>query len=185
MKFMPTRIPDVVLIEPKVFEDARGFFIEVLAVRASSRRLASTPTSSRTTTAARGSGVLRGMHYQIRQPQGKLVRVAQRRSLRRRRRHAPQSSPHFGQWVGELLSAENHRMLWIPPGFAHGFLVLSERADFLYKCTDFYEPSDERTLLWNDPQRRASRGRLPGGQPLVLRQGWRGSPASRVPSAFP
>ena len=150
MNITETSLPGVLLIEPKVFGDARGFFLE---------------SWNRQTFADRGldidfvqdnhsrssRGVLRGLHYQLNDPQGKLVRVTQGRvfdvavDMRR-------SSPHFGQWTGHELSADNHHMLWIPPGFAHGFLVLSESADFLYKTTVFYAPQWDRGVRWDDPE---------------------------------
>lgn len=150
MKFTPTRLPEVVLIEPKAFADPRGFFMETWHAH----KFADGGIDAQFVQDNHSSSsqwVLRGMHYQLRHTQGKLVRVTQGEvfdvALDVRR-----SSPTFGQWVGEYLSADNRRMLWVPPGFAHGFLVLSERVEFLYKCTDFYDPSSERTVLWNDPE---------------------------------
>ena len=149
MEFTRLAIPEVVLISPRVFGDARGFFLETWrqewAEQIGIERPFVQDNHSRS-----GQGILRGLHFQLRQPQGKLVRVTAGAvfdvavDLRR-------GSPHFGRWVGELLSADNHRMLWVPPGFAHGFYVLSESADFVYKCTDYYAPEHERSLLWNDP----------------------------------
>lgn len=149
MNFRPTRLPEVVVIEPKVFEDPRGFFMETWEARkfAAGGILAQFVQDNHSSSS---QWVLRGLHYQLRHPQGKLVRVTQGEvfdvavDVRR-------SSPTYGQWVGEYLSAANRRMMWVPPGFAHGFLVMSEKVDFLYKCTDFYDPGSERTLLWNDP----------------------------------
>ena len=145
----PTAIPDVLLIEPKVFGDSRGFFFESWNAKAFAE--AGVPATFVQDNHSRSPrGVLRGLHYQIRQPQGKLVRVAGGEvfdvavDLRR-------ASPTFGRWVGERLSADNKRMLWVPPGFGHGFLVLSESADFLYKTTDYYAPEHERVIAWNDP----------------------------------
>jgi dTDP-4-dehydrorhamnose 3,5-epimerase len=146
----PTAIPDVKLVEPKVFGDARGFFFESWNRRA----LASAGIDAefvQDNHSRSRRGVLRGLHYQIERPQGKLVRVVAGEvfdvavDLRR-------SSPAFGRWVGVTLSAENRRMFWVPPGFAHGFVVLSESADFLYKTTEYWFPEHERTLLWNDPE---------------------------------
>jgi dTDP-4-dehydrorhamnose 3,5-epimerase len=149
MKFTTTSLPDVMIIEPRVFEDARGFFMETWEARKfavsgiSATFVQDNHSSSR-------RWVLRGLHYQIRQPQGKLVRVTHGEAfdvavdLRR-------SSPTFGKWVGEYLSDSNRKMMWVPPGFAHGFLVMSERVEFMYKCTDYYAPEHERALLWNDP----------------------------------
>ena len=148
MKFTPTRIPDVVLIEPQVFGDDRGFFMETWRAQAFSAAGIEAVFVQDNHSRSR-LGALRGLHYQLRRPQGKLVRcvigavfdvaVDMRRS-----------SPTFGQWVGEVLSAENRRQLWVPAGFAHGFLVLSESADFVYKCTEYYDPASERSVLWND-----------------------------------
>lgn len=145
----PTAVPDVLVVEPKVFGDARGFFLE--SWNAQAFATAGIPAVFVQDNHSRSPrGVLRGLHYQIRQPQGKLVRVVAGEvfdvavDLRR-------ASPTFGRWVGERLSAENKRMLWIPPGFGHGFLVLSEAADFLYKTTDYYAPEHERVIAWNDP----------------------------------
>jgi dTDP-4-dehydrorhamnose 3,5-epimerase len=150
MKVTPTAIPDVLIIEPKVFGDARGFFYESFNQRAFSEATGTDHQFVQDNHSRSSKGVLRGLHYQIQQPQGKLVRVVQgavfdvavdiRKSL-----------PTFGQWVGVELSADNHRQLWVPPGFAHGFLVLSEKAEFLYKTTDYYAPEHERCIAWNDP----------------------------------
>jgi dTDP-4-dehydrorhamnose 3,5-epimerase len=150
MKATPQSIPEVILFEPKVFGDDRGFFFESFnqarfeeAVGRSVRFVQD--NHSRST-----KGVLRGLHYQIQQPQGKLVRVSQGAvfdvavDLRK-------SSLTFGQWVGAHLSAENKAQLWVPEGFGHGFVVLSETAEFLYKTTDYYAPAYERSILWNDP----------------------------------
>ncbi len=150
MKFTPTRIPDVLLIEPKVFEDARGFFMETYRGDLFFKAVGETHFVQDNHSASQ-KNVLRGLHYQIKQPQGKLVRVIAGEifdvavDIRR-------SSPTFGQWAGEVLSAANKRQLWIPPGFAHGFYVLSERAEVVYKATDYYAPEWDRSLLWNDPQ---------------------------------
>jgi dTDP-4-dehydrorhamnose 3,5-epimerase len=145
----PTAITDVCVIEPKVFGDARGFFLESWNARTFAE--AGLPAAFVQDNHSRSPrGVLRGLHYQIVQPQGKLVRVVAGDvfdvavDLRR-------DSPTFGRWVGERLSGDNKRMLWIPPGFGHGFLVLSESADFLYKTTDYYAPEHERVIAWNDP----------------------------------
>ena len=150
MKATRTAIPEVVLIEPQVFGDARGFFFESWNRRAFEAIAGPGLEFVQDNHSGSARNVLRGLHYQVRQPQGKLVRVVSGEvfdvavDLRR-------SSPTFGRWVGERLSASNHRMLWVPPGFAHGFLVLSEWAEFLYKTTDYWAPEHERTLLWNDP----------------------------------
>ena len=150
MKITPCAIADVLLVEPKVFGDDRGFFFESYNQRtfreASGLRLDFVQDNH----SRSARKVLRGLHYQIRQAQGKLVRVVAGEvfdvavDLRR-------SSPTFGQWVGEILSANNKRQLWLPPGMAHGFVVLSETAEFLYKTTDYYAPEHERCIAWNDP----------------------------------
>ena len=150
MQVIKTAIPEVLVIEPKVFGDARGFFYESWNERDFDAAVGRPIRFVQDNHSASARGVLRGLHYQVRQPQGKLVRVVSGEvfdvvvDLRR-------GSPTFGRWVGERLSADNHRMMWVPEGFAHGFLVLSERAEFLYKTTDYYAPEHERTLLWNDP----------------------------------
>jgi len=151
MKAIATAIPEVLVIEPAVFGDARGFFLESWNQRAFDAAVGREVRFVQDNHSASGRGVLRGLHYQVKQPQGKLVRVVAGEvydvavDLRR-------SSPTFGRWVGERLSAANRRMMWVPIGFAHGFLVLSDSAEFLYKTTDYYAPEHERTLLWNDPR---------------------------------
>jgi dTDP-4-dehydrorhamnose 3,5-epimerase len=149
MNVTRTAIPDVLIFEPRVFGDARGFFFESFNERAF-RDLAGLDLRFVQDNHSRSArGVLRGLHYQLQQPQGKLVRVVRGAvfdvavDIRR-------SSPTFGKWVGTELSEENHRQLWVPPGFAHGFLVLSDSADFLYKTTDYYAPQHERCIAWND-----------------------------------
>ncbi|MBY0454906.1 MAG: dTDP-4-dehydrorhamnose 3,5-epimerase [Burkholderiaceae bacterium] len=143
-------IPDVVLIEPKVFGDARGFFFESFNQRAFNQATGTNHQFVQDNHSRSAKGVLRGLHYQVQQPQGKLVRVVQGAvfdvavDIRK-------SSPTFGQWVGAELSADNQRQLWVPPGFAHGFVVLSESVEFLYKTTDYYAPQYERCIAWNDP----------------------------------
>ena len=143
-------IPDVMLIEPKVFGDARGFFFESFNQRAFNDATGTNHQFVQDNHSRSSRGVLRGLHYQIQRPQGKLVRVVQGAvfdvavDIRK-------SSPTFGKWVGAELSADNHRQLWVPPGFAHGFLVLSDTAEFLYKTTDYYAPEYERCIVWNDP----------------------------------
>lgn len=150
MKIVPTTIPDVLIIEPTVFGDARGFFFESYNARQFETLTGFAPPFVQDNHSRSARGVLRGLHYQIRQPQGKLVRVIAGEvfdvcvDMRR-------SSPFFGQSVAVTLSADNHRQLWIPPGFAHGFLVTSEYAEFVYKTTDYYAPEHERSLQWNDP----------------------------------
>ena len=149
MKTTRLAIPDVILIEPKVFGDARGFFFESFNQRAFNAATGTDYQFVQDNHSRSSQGVLRGLHYQIQQPQGKLVRVVQGAvfdvavDIRK-------SSPTFGQWVGAELSADNHHQLWVPPGFAHGFVVLSETAEFLYKTTDYYAPEFERCIAWND-----------------------------------
>ncbi|WP_313338265.1 dTDP-4-dehydrorhamnose 3,5-epimerase [Stutzerimonas nitrititolerans] len=151
MKVIETSIPDVLIIEPKVFGDERGFFYESFNAAAFEAATGLKRSFVQDNHSKSQRGVLRGLHYQIQQPQGKLVRVVAGEvfdvavDLRR-------SSPSFGRWAGTHLSAENQRQLWIPEGFAHGFVVLSESAEFLYKTTDYYAPEHERSLLWNDPE---------------------------------
>ncbi|HXY39771.1 MAG TPA: dTDP-4-dehydrorhamnose 3,5-epimerase [Vicinamibacteria bacterium] len=150
MRFTPTSLPEVVLIEPDVFQDARGFFLETWHQRKYAEGGIHGPfVQDNHSHSARGT--LRGLHAQLRRPQGKLVRAVEGEmfdvavDIRR-------GSPRFGRWFGVCLSGENFRQLWIPPGFAHGFCVLSERVHVEYKCTDFYDREDEMTVAWNDPQ---------------------------------
>jgi dTDP-4-dehydrorhamnose 3,5-epimerase len=151
MKVTPTALPEVLLLEPRVFGDNRGFFLESWNQRVFDDAAGDNVRFVQDNQSRSTRGVLRGIHYQLTQPQGKLVRVTSGRvfdvavDLRR-------SSPRCGRWVGVELDAESHRQLWIPPGFGHGFLVLSESADFLYKTTDYYAPADERAIAWNDAQ---------------------------------
>jgi dTDP-4-dehydrorhamnose 3,5-epimerase len=173
MNFMPTRLRDVVLIEPRVFADTRGVFMETWqaarfeAAGIEARFVQDNLSVSR-------QWVLRGLHYQLYKPQGKLVRVTRGEvfdvavDIRR-------SSETFGRWVGVHLSAANRRMLWVPPGYAHGFLALSDEAEFSYKCTDYYDPSSERTLLWNDPAIGVE-WPLPAGVEPVMADKDRGAP---------
>lgn len=150
MKVISTPIPDVLVLEPKVFGDARGFFFESYNRRAFSEATGLDPDFVQDNHSRSARGVLRGLHYQVRQPQGKLVRVVAGEvfdvavDLRK-------NSPTFGRWVGECLSAENKRMMWVPAGFAHGFVVTSDYAEFLYKTTDYYAPEHERCIRWDDP----------------------------------
>ncbi|WP_419737100.1 dTDP-4-dehydrorhamnose 3,5-epimerase [Pseudomonas sp. COR18] len=150
MKATPTRLPGVVILEPKVFGDERGYFYESFNARAFQEATGLNPNFVQDNHSRSQKGVLRGLHYQMQNTQGKLVRVIAGEVLdvavdiRR-------SSAHFGQWVGVRLSGENHRQLWVPEGFAHGFVVLSDYAEFLYKTTDYYTPSAERTIRWDDP----------------------------------
>ncbi len=153
MKAIPLAIPDVMLIEPKVFGDERGFFFESFNQVRFEEAIGKSVQFVQDNHSRSVKNVLRGLHYQIQQSQGKLVRVVQGEvfdvavDLRK-------SSKTFGQWVGEILSADNKRQLWIPEGFAHGFVVLSDTAEFLYKTTDYYAPAHERCILWNDPTLR-------------------------------
>lgn len=150
MKAVPTAIPDVLIIEPQVFGDERGFFFESFNQKRFDELVGRPVRFVQDNHSRSKKNVLRGLHYQIQQPQGKLVRVCVGEvfdvavDLRR-------SSPTFGNWIGVKLSAENKRQLWIPEGFAHGFVVLSDHAEFLYKTTDYWAPQHERTIAWNDP----------------------------------
>jgi dTDP-4-dehydrorhamnose 3,5-epimerase len=151
MKTIGTEIPDVLLLEPRVFEDERGYFLESWNAREFRKIIESDVRFVQDNHSRSARNVIRGLHYQIAQPQGKLVHVVSGRifdvavDLRK-------SQPTFGRWTGHELSEDNHRQLWIPVGFAHGFLVLSEFADVLYKTTDYYAPEHERCLFWNDPE---------------------------------
>ncbi len=150
MQITPTALPDVLCIEPQVFGDVRGFFMETYHAQKFAAGGIAAPFVQDNQSGSR-QGILRGLHYQICQPQGKLVRFVAGEAfdvavdIRR-------SSPTFGQWVGMVLSAENRKMLWVPAGFAHGFYVLSEWAEVVYKTTDFYAPEYERSIRWDDPQ---------------------------------
>ncbi len=176
MKVEPASIADVLVLEPKVFGDARGFFMETWNARVFAE--AGIDARFVQDNQSRSSkNVLRGLHYQMLQPQGKLVRVTAGEiwdvavDLRR-------GSPTFGRWTGAKLDAVSHRMLWVPPGFAHGFLVLSEHADVLYKASDFYAPAHERTLLWNDP---AIGIEWPlDGEPVMTDKDRRGTPLAQA-----
>lgn len=165
MKFVPTSIPEVVCVEFPVFQDERGSFAETFHAA----QLASAGVPDRfvqDNQSGSHKNTLRGLHYQIRQAQGKLVRAVHGEifdvavDLRR-------SSRSFGKWVGKVLSAENRTMLWIPPGFAHGLLVLSEWADVLYKTTDYYSPTSERTIIWNDPNLAIQWPLVSGQMPIL------------------
>jgi len=150
MKVVPTELPDVLLLEPKIHGDDRGHFFESYNRRVLAKSAGIDVEFVQENQSRSSRNVLRGLHYQIRQPQGKLVRVLQG-SIFDVAVDMRASSPTFGRWVGLHLSAENQRIAWIPPGFAHGFLVLSDSADFLYKVTDYWAPEYERSLRWNDP----------------------------------
>lgn len=150
MNVVNTAIPDLLILEPRVFGDARGFFMESFNARAFQEATGLDVDFVQDNHSRSTRGVLRGLHYQIQQPQGKLVRVTRGKvwdvavDIRK-------SSLTFGKWVGTELSEDNQHQLWVPPGFAHGFIVLSESADFLYKTTDYYAPQHERSIAWNDP----------------------------------
>lgn len=150
MNVIQTKLKDCVIIEPKVFGDHRGFFLETFQAERYREMAGITLPFVQDNHSRSAKGVLRGLHFQQTKPQGKLVRVVSGEvydvavDIR-------QDSPSFGQWEGVLLSEENKRQFWVPPGFAHGFVVLSDTADFEYKCTDYYDPSDEGSLIWNDP----------------------------------
>ncbi|MEX1664404.1 dTDP-4-dehydrorhamnose 3,5-epimerase [Zhongshania arctica] len=150
MNVIPTKLKDCVIIEPKVFGDHRGFFLETFQADRYREQAGITLPFVQDNHSRSAKGVLRGLHFQKTKPQGKLVRVVSGEvydvavDIR-------QGSPSFGLWEGVFLSEENKRQFWVPPGFAHGFLVLSDTADFEYKCTDYYDPSDEGSLVWNDP----------------------------------
>ena len=165
MEIITTALPDVLVLEPRVFGDARGFFFESWNQREFAR-LGLPVDFVQDNHSKSARGILRGLHYQTRQVQGKLVRVVAGEvfdvavDMRR-------DSPTLGQWTGALLSADNHRMMWIPPGFAHGFYVTSDAAEFVYKCTDFYAPEHEVSLRWDDPT-IGIRWPLVDGQPPVL-----------------
>jgi dTDP-4-dehydrorhamnose 3,5-epimerase len=176
MQVTPSAIPDVLVIEPKVFGDARGFFLESWNERAFLKAgIKARFVQDNHSRSARN--VVRGLHYQIKQPQGKLIRVTAGEvfdvavDIRK-------SSPTFGKWIGNKLSGENKLMLWIPPGFAHGFSVLSEYAEFLYKTSDYYSPEYERTILWNDPDLAISW--QVSGEPLLSAQDRAGIPFKKA-----
>ena len=151
MNVIPTKIKDVLIIEPQVFGDERGFFLESFNARQFATETGVTLEFVQDNHSRSSKNVLRGLHYQIQQPQGKLVRVVLGEVLDVAV-DIRKSSPTFGQWASCVLSAENKKQFWVPPGFAHGFLVLSDSADFLYKTTNYYAPEHERSLLWNDPE---------------------------------
>jgi dTDP-4-dehydrorhamnose 3,5-epimerase len=150
MKATPMAIPDVMVIEPKVFGDARGFFFESFNQRTFNEATGLDVSFVQDNHSRSAKGVLRGLHYQVKQPQGKLVRVV-RGAVFDVAVDIRKNSPTFGKWAGAELSEDNHKQLWVPAGFAHGFLVLSESADFLYKTTDYYAPEHERCIAWDDP----------------------------------
>jgi dTDP-4-dehydrorhamnose 3,5-epimerase len=165
MKYIPLDIPDVILIEPQVFGDHRGFFMETFREDEFHKNVAPV-TFVQDNHSKSTQSILRGLHYQIKQTQGKLVRVTSGEvfdvavDIRK-------SSPFFGKWIGTTLSAENKNMLWVPPGFAHGFYVISREAEFTYKCTDYYAPEHERSILWNDPSINIDWHIIPGSSPIL------------------
>lgn len=178
MEFLPTDLPDVVLIKPRVFEDRRGFFVETWS--AAKFDDAGYPAQFVQDNLSRSpQGTLRGLHYQIQHPQGKLVRAVRGEiydvavDLRR-------SSPTFGQWQGVHLSADNKHALWVPAGFAHGFLVTSDVADVQYKCTDAWFPQHERTLLWSDPDLKIAWPLAPGQVPILSGKDQAGAPLRKA-----
>ena len=151
MNVVKTAIPEVLIIEPKVFGDTRGFFFESFNQQTFNAATGLNVEFVQDNHSRSAKGVLRGLHYQIQQPQGKLVRVV-RGAVFDVAVDVRKSSPTFGKWVGIELSEDNHRQFWVPPGFAHGFLVLSDFADFLYKTTEYYAPAFERCIAWNDSE---------------------------------
>lgn len=165
MKFVPTDLPEVIRIEPTVHGDERGFFMETWHTRRF-HEAGIDGEFVQDNVSQSSKGTLRGLHYQIKHSQGKLVRVVQGEvfdlavDLRK-------SSPHYGQWVGEVLSAENKHQLWVPPGYGHGFLVLSDTAEFEYKCTEYYAPEFERAIRWDDPDLGIEWPLLDGKQPML------------------
>ncbi len=150
MNIIKTAIPDLLIIEPRVFGDARGFFMESFNARSFCEQTGCDVSFVQDNHSRSGRGVLRGLHYQLPQPQGKLVRVTSG-SVFDVAVDIRKSSPTFGKWVGVELSDDNHRQMWVPPGFAHGFVVLSDSADFLYKTSDYYAPQHEHCIRWDDP----------------------------------
>lgn len=178
MNIIDTSLSDVKIIEPTVRKDHRGFFIETWNKYEFAEKISNLQFVQDNHSNSR-KFVLRGLHYQIKKAQGKLVRVVKGRvfdvavDLRR-------SSENFGKWVGVELSAENRRMLWVPPGFAHGFLALEDDTDFLYKCTDFYAPEHERTLAWNDPDIRIEWPLPEGEEPILSPKDAQGFPLKRA-----
>ncbi len=179
MKFEATELRDVYLLQPQVHGDQRGFFLEVWN-RDTFRNAGFDIRFVQDNHSRSQRGILRGMHYQTEHTQGKLVRVTAGAvfdvvvDLRR-------SSPTFGRWCGATLSADNHRMMWVPPGFAHGFLVLSEYADFLYKCTEFYHPESEVSLAWDDPTVGIQWPLEDGARPSLSAKDAAGLPWSDIP----
>lgn len=178
MRLIATRIPEVKIIEPQVFGDDRGFFMETFRASLMDELTGGKPFVQDNHSKS-GQGILRGLHYQLKQTQGKLVRVVQgcvfdvAVDMRK-------ASPTFGQWVGVELSAENKRQLWIPEGFAHGFYVMSETAEFVYKCTDYYAPEHDCSLLWNDPEVGIEWPLVNGESPLLSEKDKNGNPFNQA-----
>ena len=178
MKFIPLKIPETVLIEPDVYSDQRGFFMETWRDDEFNKYVADL-SFVQDNHSGSTQGTLRGLHYQIKHPQGKLVRVISGEvfdvavDLRK-------SSTTFGQWTGAILSAENKLILWVPPGFAHGFYVISHEAEFLYKCTDYYKPEHERSIKWNDPTINIQWPLLPGTIPVLSEKDENGIPFEKA-----
>ncbi len=182
MKATPTRIPDVMVVEPKVFGDARGFFYESFNQAAFNAATGTAFSFVQDNHSRSSQGVLRGLHYQLPpHAQGKLVRVV-RGAVWDVAVDIRQGSPTFGQWVGQELTEDNHKQFWIPPGFAHGFVVLSESADFLYKTTNYYAPQSDRGIAWNDPDLDIAWPNL--GMDFVLSDKDRQQPALRQAEVF-
>ena len=178
MKVITTALPEVLILEPQVFGDERGFFYESFNQQRFNEATGLNYDFVQDNHSRSTRGVLRGLHYQIQQPQGKLVRVV-RGAVIDVAVDIRKSSPTFGQWVAEELSEDNHRQLWVPPGFAHGFVVLSEMAEFLYKTTDYYAPAHERCIAWNDPT-LAIDWKLDGRQPLLSAKDAQGLPLAHA-----
>ena len=178
MNVVDTKIPDLKVIEPKVFGDDRGFFMETFRQSVMDELTGGKPFVQDNHSKSK-QGILRGLHYQLVNPQGKLVRVIQGEvydvavDMRK-------NSPTFGQWEGVVLSAENKRMFWVPEGFAHAFYVISDTAEFVYKCTDYYNPEHERSLLWNDSELNISWPLIDGKEPLLSDKDSNGTPFSEA-----
>jgi dTDP-4-dehydrorhamnose 3,5-epimerase len=177
MQFVPTGIAEVIIVEPEVFGDERGFFMETWQREVFARN-GIDHDFVQDNHSLSGKGILRGLHYQIEHPQGKLVRVISGEvfdvavDIRK-------NSPTFGKWVGEILSEANRRMLWVPPGFAHGFYVTGDHAEFVYKCTDFYAPEHERCIIWNDPEIGVA-WPLDGSGPVLSAKDCKGKPFAQA-----
>jgi dTDP-4-dehydrorhamnose 3,5-epimerase len=178
MRVIHSDIPDVLILEPRVFGDERGFFFESYNKRTFAEVAGIHADFVQDNHSRSAQNVLRGLHYQIQQPQGKLVRVVAGEvfdvavDLRR-------DSPTFGHWVGESLAANNKRMMWVPPGFAHGFYVLSEYAEFVYKTTDYYSPEHERCIRWDDPELKIT-WPLIRAEPILSQKDKQGKPFSEL-----